>query len=456
MCFITAAIALICFFSILIDTDKPAYYSALFLLPLTYLVCVLLFSDIFTHIPGNLGAFLIIILFFVRDVISPLLLCLGEFDVTITRGIEDNTIYAILLVSYETIAVFAAMKFSLRKKEKHIQTDTIYKKANITSVYIILIVLETLALLVCQYITPVLLSTYRNIFQVGDEFFTNYEDSQVVDLYGTTFITKLSLVTGHYLVRMLTILLPAFFIIVLSKRKRLINKVLSALLCFVPLLFIGGGIARSLIYVIILFFLYNKMFEVKDGEKRTVYLLILAGFAVIGWWIFRSPNNGGTSNLKRWSRLFSSYFSGVNVVSGVFNLPPDLKYRFRYFIYDFTSTVPYGGTIFGISHETVQPFFNFYNNSFGQIPPTIGMGYYYLGPILAPLYSIVFSVVSIRCSKALNNNKLDNPFRTLRLLLMIFGFSMGIVMYNIEITMTSFFSLYLPLWIMEKISYRGK
>ena len=123
-------------------------------------------------------------------------------------------------------------------------------------------------------------------------------------------------------------------------------------------------------------------------------------------------------------------------------------------IFDFTATVPFGNTIFHTNGEmTIQPFFNMYNDSFGQIPPTIGIGYYYFGPIFAPAYSIIFALISFKAGEKIRCKDFDNPFQFARLIYTVFIFSMGIIMYNIEITMINTLCILVPIIIMEKIAY---
>ena len=107
------------------DFDRPSCYWLLPLLPLTFAFCIALFHPLVSLIPNNLGASAIILLFFVRDVISPLFMCLGEYTVTITKNIHANTHNAILLVLYETLVVFATLFISFllsRSKDGLIST----------------------------------------------------------------------------------------------------------------------------------------------------------------------------------------------------------------------------------------------------------------------------------------------------------------------------------------------
>ena len=442
--------------SILIFTDSslPIGYDFLFLLPLTYSVLSLLFHKLYFYVNSNLAIVLFLILLLCRLVISPLFMFLGNYSVTIQLNTDVNTTPAVFLVVYETVVLFCFLFFKVKDSKKTIlvQLDSDSKKSKISKTYIFILLFLVLLLSLCVRAVPEIITSYRTVFQIKDEYFTNYEDSQVVNKYAINFISKLAIVTGQYLMRALILIIPASVIVLLSqKKKKMFSKICAFALCFFPLFFIGGAIARSLIYTICLFFLYNNIFENKRSPNKSILLLSLGGGIVILWWFFKSSQD---DLLVSFSQRFSAYFSGVNVVSGVFNLPKNFSYRLRYFLYDFLTTIPYGHTIFGTSNVTIQPFFNAYNNSFGQIPPTIGMGYYYFGPLLAPIYSLVFSNISFNAAQSIGKDVWKNPFKQIRLLLMTFIFAMGVVMYNIEITMIYFFSLFFPLFIIEKITYK--
>lgn len=445
---IVIVVSLFAGISILCDLQRPEYYGTLFILPLSFGVFSLVFAHLYFNMSENIGMSVILILFFVRMVISPMLMCFGGYAVTITRNIDQNTPRAIFLLIYETFAVFLTLYYLNQKKSNRVDVS-VQNNKKISNKYTSLILIAVVLFYVCLRITPQIMDMYRTVFEISDEFFTNYEDSYVVSKYATSFLKKLSLVTGTYLSRALLLLIPSYFIIKLSYKKTILRQTLAFLLCFFPIFFIGGAIARSLIYIVCLMLLYNYMFEPEKKNTKAFIVLFVGAVTVVAWWIFNSDGDGLSS---LFSKRFSAYFSGVNVVSGVFNLPYSLKYRVRYFLYDFTSTMPYGTTIFGISEKTVQPFFNAYNQSWGQIPPTIGMGYYYFGTFLSPIYSIVFTTIAFKAGVVLNNNTYKNPMSYIRYLLTVFQFSMGIVMYNIEITMTSFFSVILPMYLMEKFT----
>ncbi len=436
---------------LLLDFDEPKCYTFLFLLPLSFTVVLFAFSGLFKNMLDNLGVLIITALFFCRLVISPLFMALGSYAVTITRNIETNTTYAILLMVYECLAVFGLL-FILDKK-KIVIPEWVKgqgEKPVSSPKY-------TFALLCCVYVflwcvsqVPQVLTAMRTILDIRDPYFTHFEDAHIAAEQGTTFLRKLAAVSGTYLLRVLTLIIPAHLIILLAKKKNVVTICISFALCLFPLFLIGGTIARTLLYVLFLFFLTNYVFQFKHWKRKFILLLGVGGVAVILFWILR---DNGANFFESFSKRFSAYFSGANVVSGVFNLPDNADYKWYYFLRDITGSIPFGGTFFNLYGDGVGAFFNKFNQSSGQIPPTIGMGYYYFGPVLAPAYSLLFAFLVFKAGNALNRPHQKRPFQYIILLYILFYGSMGIVMYNIEITISNFFSVLLPICILEWITY---
>ena len=459
ICITIVAVSLVTTIVILCDLNRPYAYMWLFLMPLIFSLLSIVFYHLYSFIPSNIAITALLALMFVRNVLSPLFMVFGNYAVTINTNLDKNTFYAICLVCYETIAVFFVLFFLGTKTKKNDLLDgkklNKYPVLKQQKIYRNLLLVLLGVLLVCLVITPEIMLTYRSILDMTNPDFANYEDAYVVAKYGTTFITKLSLVMGQYLMRIIPVFFPAYAMVILAKKgKSTVCKLLSLLLCLVPFLFVGGAIARSLIYALCLFFLYTYLYPSKKNTLRIMILFGIMGLIIILWWLMRTMVTGGTGIvefIKSLSSRLSAYFSGVNIVSGAFNLPQDPEYILRYFAYDFLGSVPFGTTLFGLDEVRISTFFNTYNQSSGQIPTTIGMGYYYFGGFLAPIYSVVFAIIAVNSAKKLN--KEINPFIRIRLLLTTFYFSMGIIMYNIEIVITNFFTILLPMYIIECIAY---
>lgn len=458
MILVISTISLICFILLITDSNQPNYYNMLCALPLSFMVISLAFYKIYFFIPQNVGLSLVVFLCFIRNVISPLMMYFGNYYSTISKGISSTTNDAILLVIYENLIVFFVLYLCVNNNQnRQVNEQPIYKSLSEhgKKVYITLVIMMLAILFLCIHFTPQLMTSYRPITEINDQFFTNMEDADIVRKYGSSFLSKLSLVIGNYVMRIALLIVPASIIVLMHEKEGLarnVCKIISFLICFVPLFFIGGAIARSLIYIICLLLLREMLYNPTKINRRIVVIAGLEFATILLFWTAR--DTATNADFRGLSLKFSSYFSGVNIVSGVFNLPKEFNYRLKYFLFDYITTLPFGNTIFHTSGEmTIQPFFNMYNDSHGQIPPTIGMGYYYFGAILAPIYSIIFVLISFRTGEKIRCKEFNNPFQFARLIYTVFIFSMGIIMYNIEITMTNTLCILVPIMIMEKIAY---
>ncbi len=465
--------SLLTIFLIIFDFSKPEYYNALFLLPLTFIFISVVYSKLYKLIPSNLGVSLILALFFVRMVLSPFFMCLGSYQVTINHNIDQNTIYAIGLVCYEALLVFFFLYYvnfmktskvnignvTLKKNESRKSTRIFsfeFSKNKQFIIYSALIASILILIIISVIIVPDILSGFRPITDMVNPNFSSFEDAYLVTKFGTTFIKKLAIVVGIYLIRAICILLPTYVLVVISKlnNQSIMNKILSWLVCFIPLLCVGGTIAQSLIYVVVLILLRSFLYPSKNTYKILFAVGATCCIFIFAYWTMREIMTEGEDFLGDFSKRFSAYFSGVNIVSGTFNMPITAKNQITYFIYDYLSTMPFGNTVFGLdsSIPSIHVFFNNCNLTQGQIPTTIGMGYYYFGFLFAPIYSLIFAIVVNLFS--IKIYRVRNPFTIMRYLLTIIWFSMGIVMYNIEITLTNYFTIILPLYIMELVSFK--
>ena len=456
--FFVVLLSLLSSFFIFLEKSSPPGYETLFLLPLAFAIVSVLFNKLYSYIPDNLAITLIVFLSFCRMVIAPFFLSLGGYSSPINLNIENNLFHAILLMAYEFAAVMGTLFFfclsGIVDQQKVVQHGFLSLSRRGKYTYIFFVLISILILACCFYIAPFLKEMYRSITQIGDEFFVNYEDSYIITKYATNFTSRLGVVVGMYLMRAMLIILPALIIVLCheSKSQNVFVRFISVICCFVPFFFIGGAIARSLIYVVCLLLLRGYLYGSGKFGNKILALGVLCVMLILVWWLVFNVKTS-LSFYETMSTRLSAYFSGVNIVSGVFNLPNELDYRIRYFSYDFIATIPFGHTIFGVSNQNIQEFFNSYNYSQGQIPTTIGMGYYYFGNIFAPVYSMIFAYLAYRSFHLLEMGKVYSPFQYIRLLYSIFVFSMGIVMYNIEITMILVFSVLIPMYILERLAY---
>jgi len=458
--FLTAILFIIgfaCAFIIALKSKSmPEYYDKLFILPLVFSLCVLCCFPVLNHFVENFGVMLLTALFLVRMCISPALIAISGIDETIKLNIEINTEKAIYLICYECVVVFVIL-FLISKKDKSVVylEKKQYMYTNERAKFYLLLFISAVLLLAFYCMDSHIFVGYRTIFQIKDPDFTSVENNYIVNQYGTTFVKKLALVLSNYLIKALRIIIPCLIMERLSKSK---NKVMAAglsICCVLSCFFIiDGAIARSFYYAVILMFVFVYLYSPKKMMWKMLIFFACGAVLVLMYWVLRysTGENKSIEGFFRYlSRSFSAYFSGVNVVSGAFNLPKDIETQLHFFIYDYAKSIPLGNTLFGLTSEEVQPWFNEYNMSQGQIPPTIGMGYYYFGVVFAPLYSVIFAVLSYKASR--KSMQMGKALYFAVYLLAAFYCALGIIMYNISITIGNLIQIVLPMLIVSRYIY---
>lgn len=438
-----------------VDTSRPDDYGILFLLPLTFTVLSIAFSKVYSYIFSNIGVTLLLVLMFIRCVFLPLLMSNYGYETQIVRSGTGNIPNAVILMCYEMLCLFVTISLTMAKystKSEYSDGNTSYTKRKYTDrAYIGLLIVAVLILVACIRVAPVLMTGYRSILRIGEADFATYEDTSLISKYGTTTTIRFALVTGNYLMRALLAIVPGVLIIKLAEKRTFLRRLLSLLCCFIPTFFIGGVIARTLVYIVVLLLLYFYLYTPDLIPRKTALIIVCAGIATLSWWAFKANDSYGLQNL---TNSLNAYFSGVNNTAATYNLKGDIGVRASYFLYDYIDAIPYSGTIFHSSHELISTFFNNSNGIRGQIPTTIGIGRFYFGPIFAPIYSIIFAYVSVKAGEAVKISLSTNPLRLIRLLLTAMYFAMGVIMYNISITMTNFFTILFPMYLMELIAYK--
>jgi len=436
---------------LLVDFNKPSNYNLLFILPLEFSILLLMFAKLFRGFLNNLGVTMILGLLFCRLVLSPFFMFLGGYFDVITLNVNVYTPLSILLIMYETLAIMISMFLLMNSKSFDEQSWNNNDSFFLNKRYIKALFLLTIIQLVIFIYTPELLEGYRSVFEIGDELFTNLEQAYIINRYGTSFWRKFSLVTGSYLMNILRLLLPSVIIIWINRNKK--NKLrllLSYVIALTPFFVIDGAIARSIIYSFILFLVIRYLYP-RKGTKQIAKILVVSSIIVIVYWLIRFNTSNHSDIYKYFSLKFSAYFSGVNIVTGSFNLSRDLEIRLHYFLYDFLKSVPFGNTLFSLETGDIQSYFNHINGTTGQIPTTIGSGYYYFGFLLGPIYSIVFTIMAFKMGQQVN--KSSNIISKTRYLFLAITFPMGIVMYNIPITLLRLFTIALPMYLIEIYAY---
>lgn len=405
-------------------------------MPAVFALCMFFGIVISDRVLNNLGILFVIAMLFVKMVLSPMLIILGNYNIAMFPNSINNINKSIILMCYECIVLFTAMWIYVYKHPRQsifeIKQSTL-QSWKLSKAYIVIILILILIAIACIMIVPQIgTSLFRTIFQITDPNFSSLEFTYIVRKYGTTFVKKLACVVGNDIILILKLLVPGTLMVLTKQMKKgKVAQFISFCCIGLPLLMIDGAIARSLYYCLVLFWFHAYLYW-KFNYTRLILALVIAGLAVFAYWVIRfNVNNPGGDMYAYFSNIISAYFSGVNIVSGVFNMDRSLLIRAQYFFYDYLKAIPFGNTLFGLDLTDTAIYFNECNGSTGQIAPTIGLGYYYFGWILSPLYSVLFCVIGMYCSDKVRTAK--NPIIALASLLTIVYMALGIGMYGVNI-----------------------
>ncbi|SHJ79209.1 hypothetical protein SAMN02745751_03383 [Dethiosulfatibacter aminovorans DSM 17477] len=433
---------------VLMETISVEGYRLLFLLPSSYLFFVVFNCNKIKYLKSNIGLLMLFAVEFIRLVVNPLLIAFSEYKFSITINTAENTPMAVLLLVYETIAISLAMRVRIKRDFISKQYSEHGMKRMTFAVFAVLLI----SIVVFSFAPEVINNnvTLLNLFQENGRF-ANAEQTWIISKYGTSFLKKLMLVLANYILNVDKLLIPAYIIVAISKFKY--AKPIALAATMLPFLLIDGVIARSFINCIILLLLFFGLYKI--DVKRMYKPFILVAVVVVFYFYYRFSLLYSDRNLSSYfASITNSYFSGVNIVSGAFNMTGSIVSRAYYCIRDYLGSIPFSSTLFGLHGKTVSEFFNACNDSGGQIPTTVGLCMYYFTPIFSPLYSVIFTR---KCFVFGEYAKLEeNPFFKVIYIFMTIYLALGISMYNVTIVFGYMIQVALPIYIIVWWAYKRR
>ena len=452
---VNIVLTVVSFFStllILFVYDGTEGYAWLPLMPFAFFIMTLFTGRMLSNcIPSNFGVTVFVLLLFIRSVLHPLFFALGDYSHVFRVPLNDHMPWAILLSVYEIVMVFIVMsvcdKGSNRKKRKltNREKKTSYNlQAMRFWVYGLLLIFLLSFIIVpeCKYF-------YLNISNITDIGFTGNEMSSVIDQFGTNFIKKFVMVSHNYLTKIVRFILPLHLVFEIHKKNQRSSgywqcMILSALNVFI----IDGTIARGLVYAFVLMLLTCEIF----GRQKNIYkIAVVALTAVVTYFAIRATVVSRTEQ-DIWEYLSSyigSYFSSVANTAANIRIELKVQEIFQYLSYDILESIPFGNTIFNLESISYQKLFNNVNSSAGQIPTTIGTGYTYLGPVFAPVISMIFAKLAYNSGLVVKYSK--SVFKKGIYLLLAIYSAMAVTMYYHKIVLVVIIGALIPMLVINKL-----
>ncbi len=453
-------LGILCFFilfslyaaaSLMFGVKEQSYYSIIYLLPVTYLVCIVLFAVVFREIDQNLGVLAIILLEFIRMVLTPLFMQNGNFSSPFKGVISQQDIEAgIGLMCYECFVLFIVLAVRVSKYSNVNQEKSEISIVPPSAFLKIAIYFMTAYILVISLLFPKVWLLYSNVLHFSDSDFT-------------TVTHTVSSIAGNAIERALFTLFKMFLdidriclpmLIMLKFRNKYGERISGVLLCVLfsaaQLTLISSTTARSVIAALLLLYLTTKLYK---RYTKLIYICGISGiiFLVVAYFLirFNVGSRYGDNILEYSSNILNAYFSGLANVAAGFNLP-DGKESATFWgaLY---SAIPFNSTLFGLTVEKLQPLYNEANNSYGQIQPMIVEGNYYFGMIFSPILSGFFANLSYKFGNI--SAKTSNAWEYMSALFISLMSAIAIGMYNEQILLVWFTDWLIPFYILAKFAH---
>lgn len=444
--------AIICFYKV-----DSQYKNLLFVLPFGFFFLSFIFHTNFRNIDDDIAKLLIVSLAFVRLVVLSFLYAFN-INIKLFEGQSSVEMYfskACLLMVYEYFVVQLTMWLYGHKK-----ASTHWKAIRITSdfdISKILIVFLALYVLGIAFLMPQYSETFKTIFMLAEEDFTVASTDGAEYSVGT--IGRIIKTLFSMSVQLFRILFPAFLIRLCYEhnQKSKLCTLILVVSCVLQFMFLTSTFAEAIVSCLSLVLFYTKLFP---KRKKGIFLFLAistVGMAILYFVVRYFVNNTGLYSrnngaMAYTAQIINAYFTGVDNVAAIYNISPG--HAGESLRAGILGAIPFNSTLFGKRGNKLQFYYNQYNNSYGQIPPTVGTGYYYFGTIFAPVITALFVFLSMRYYK--KAEKMDPSLHYVAVVFCCVVFALGTVMYSPAITLAWYFGWGIPMLILTLFDGKKK
>lgn len=430
---------------VLSDYATPDYYANLYLLPLSYFLLCIFFVRLSNISISNITVWMIIVLYFVRNVFNPFIMRLENYSGLLKITTYHTVNNAVSLMIYETFMVFVTLYLVSRnnKYKSNIKERKYGGKVKINIVYSIVFILFVFCF-ASYVLIPEVRANFNTIFNSGSLINDNYSMASARISYGT--IKRIVFSLSLFLFPIVQVSMGIILFIKIRKKfgNKFISIIISMLCLFINFLFISDNNMQTLYVALVQGLILIKMYP----KYKIVLIQMVIGFFAIGILIILLAKMDSLSSFDRLSMTFQAYFQGVGNVAGVFNINNSNKASTLF--YDFYYMIPFRNTLFNLSGDRLVIVFNKSNNVASQILPFIGQVYHYLGFVLAPIFSVIFTFIAVKIGNKIKHE--ENIFRYAYYILLVLHISFTLVSNNLTIFGMQYLTFLLPLYMLSTIT----
>ena len=435
---------------IFINIENKIFITSL---PFGFLLITLLFYKNYRIAKDNVTFLIIETLYFVRLSLLPFLYSFN-CNIQLFEGkkyVGSFINKSCLLMLYEFLAIQFIIYLHIYLKNIN-KIKVVYSrvKGDISKFLIIGI---SCFIIIIYIFMPQYSVKLKNIFDLSDANFTIAESNITYQIGSVGRIIKTLFSMCFQIFR---ILFPAYIIRKLYEKKSNSKWIMVTLLiaCLTQFLFLTSTFAEAIVACLAIILYYIHLFPEKKKKMFKLVIICTLGIMILYFSVryfvkidtsLYSKSNGPILYM---TQIISAYFTGVDNVAAIFNV--DKTFKLEAFKAGLLGAIPFNSTLFGNRGNKLQYFYNNYNGAYGQIPPTIGAGYYYFGTFLAPIISMLFVKLSlVYYDKA---QKTDKSIKYIAEIFCSIIFVLGTVMYSPSITLAWFFGWGVPMLILTSFT----
>ena len=439
--YILVALGFILSFNLVVD-NSDWMFSNIYILPLFFSFVFCVFRKTVLFYLNTIPGFILLSLLYVRDVLAPYILCLGNYIHLFNLITKDNVNSAIILMCYELFVLLMYMSYFLKRNQinsekKIFVFDRSFNKLSLIIYFLILI------LLLLYILFPSIKEYYISIFLTSN---INSITSSNLDKGSAD---RAVFLIFSFMLNIVRLIFPVYFIAQLKRRfgDSFFVFFMSVVFLLLQFFFIGEELMFVLIVEVVLIMSFMQILP----KKKKMYIYIIGSASVLVLFylvILKSSAEEIVSNslLSTLGIIFQAYLPGVTNISGGFLLN-DISHDYDYLWNDITYVVPFKSLFFKDRGDILNVVYTYENDAKFQILPFISQLYYYIG-FIAPLFTCFILRISFFYYKKMNN--VDVLKYSVCLMICIY-FAVTPVFYNLSILGLFYTSCFIPFLLLLRV-----
>lgn len=424
-------------------------YDYMVFLPIGHCLLCFICFDLFYMVEKRIGCLLIIAGYTIRNVITPLVICLSGYRVTLVLNpSQESILWASLVMLYESAAVFLFLNYYTKTHKYDGATYTQLEDNNNKGISLFSVASfgVTLIMIFALIEVPAIKDSYKSLWATEDSVmlqgFTTIKDytagsfERLLYAFFAMFFSVMQIIWSIKLIEWTKKLFG----------QRIISVLLSFGVIFLNTLWVSETNAYTIFVIVILGLNILRMYPQK--KKFVMFTLVTGAVGILILMVTARMNaeGGNTDNYSKLASLLNAYFPGVANVSILHDLEVPSKVASFYF--DCYGGMPLTSLIPPImSGRSLLSYFQSAIGSDSQILPFAGQTFYYFG-MLGPVIQIIvvrFVMNFEEKAKTAKNNVEYLAYTTGMVLL-----AAGCTMYDISILVAFTLKTIVPFILLAK------